>query len=119
MEGTGDRTAVVPGRARARTRNLEIPRCAIAHLRSGPSDHPGMTGSIYAALTLASRIACQTFIGVSGVGMLVMPSSLSASITSLAMQGVPPIVPDSPQPFAPSGLVLHGALSSSVTVIGG
>src|SRR5437588_12846249 len=24
-------------------RNLEIPRCAIAHLRSGPSDHPGMT----------------------------------------------------------------------------
>src|SRR5712691_171431 len=23
--------------------NLEIPRCAIAHLRSGPSDHPGMT----------------------------------------------------------------------------
>ncbi len=29
-----------------RTRNLEIPRCAIAHLRSGPSDHPGMTQSI-------------------------------------------------------------------------
>src|ERR1700682_3196150 len=31
-----------------RTRNLcayyiEIPRCAISHLRSGPSDHPGMT----------------------------------------------------------------------------
>src|SRR6266567_9470248 len=25
------------------TRNLEIPRCAIAHLKSGPSDHPGMT----------------------------------------------------------------------------
>ena len=25
------------------------------------------------------------------------------------MQGVPPIVPDSPQPLAPSGLVLHGA----------
>src|SRR6202167_2147088 len=23
--------------------NLEILRCAIAHLRSGPSDHPGMT----------------------------------------------------------------------------
>src|SRR5258706_2457593 len=28
--------AVIPGRAIARTRNLEIPRCAIAHLRSGP-----------------------------------------------------------------------------------
>src|SRR5258708_19999469 len=27
----------------ARTRNLEIRRCAIARLRSGPSDHPGMT----------------------------------------------------------------------------
>src|SRR6202790_5094449 len=30
------------GGARHRTRNLELPRCAIAHLRSGPSDHPGM-----------------------------------------------------------------------------
>src|SRR5205814_7269442 len=44
---------VIPGRARARTmgracapENLEIPRCAIAHLRSGPSDHPGMTESV-------------------------------------------------------------------------
>ena len=25
--------------------SLEIPQCAIAHLRSGPSDHPGMTNS--------------------------------------------------------------------------
>src|SRR5436309_14909915 len=25
------------------TRNLEIPRCAIAHLRSGAAHHPGMT----------------------------------------------------------------------------
>src|SRR5258707_15089523 len=31
------------GDVKHRTRNLEIPRCAIAHLRSGPSDHPGMT----------------------------------------------------------------------------
>src|SRR5215472_4849167 len=31
------------GDAKHRTRNLEIPRCAIAHLWSGPSDHPGMT----------------------------------------------------------------------------
>src|SRR6266404_5012245 len=30
-------------RGAKRTRNLEIPRCAIAHLRSGPSDRPGMT----------------------------------------------------------------------------
>src|SRR5450756_1553855 len=34
------------GDAKHRTRNLEIPRCAIAHLRSGPSDHPGMTQSL-------------------------------------------------------------------------
>ncbi len=33
-----------------RTRNLEIPRCAIAHLRSGPSDHPGMTVSTSARI---------------------------------------------------------------------
>jgi hypothetical protein len=31
------------GDAKHRARNLEIPRCAIAHLRSAPSDHPGMT----------------------------------------------------------------------------
>src|SRR6476619_6551611 len=34
------------GDAKHRTRNLEIRRCAIAHLRSGPSDHPGMTTSV-------------------------------------------------------------------------
>src|SRR5258708_19680436 len=31
------------GASKTRTRNLEIPGCAIAHLGSGPSDHPGMT----------------------------------------------------------------------------
>src|SRR5258705_2646657 len=37
-------TGVIPGCERdERTRNLEISRCAIAHLRSGRSDHPGMT----------------------------------------------------------------------------
>src|SRR5205823_517148 len=36
-------TSSFRGDAKHRTRNLEIPRCAIAHLRSGPSDHPGMT----------------------------------------------------------------------------
>src|SRR5664279_1026747 len=29
---------------------LEIPRCAIAHLRSGPSDHPGMTSVVVQTL---------------------------------------------------------------------
>src|SRR6185312_16876016 len=31
------------GDAPASTRNLEIPRCAIAHLWSGAAHHPGMT----------------------------------------------------------------------------
>src|ERR1700716_868373 len=31
------------GDAKHRTRNLEIPRCASAHLRSGAPHHPGMT----------------------------------------------------------------------------
>src|SRR5580704_18294376 len=72
-----------------------------------------------AASFLASRIACHTFCGVSGVGNWVMPNSASASITPLVMQGGPPIAPDSPQPLAPSGLVLQGAEPSSVTSIGG
>src|SRR5947199_7158544 len=38
------------GDAKHRSRNLEIPRCAIAHLRSGLSDHPGMTCGESAAL---------------------------------------------------------------------
>src|SRR5258708_32232177 len=67
----------------------------------------------------ASLIACQTFIGVSGVCSVLMPRSPSASLTPLAIQGGPPIAPDSPQPLAPSGLVRHGAGSSSGTSIGG
>ena len=48
-----------------------------------------------------------------------MPSSASASITPLVTQGGTPIAPDSPQPFAPKGLVRQGAESSKVTLIGG
>src|SRR5947209_8688627 len=50
-----------------------------------------MTKANYTPAALASRIACQTFIGVSGVWSVLMPSSLSASITPLATQGGPPI----------------------------
>src|SRR6266702_1975683 len=35
--------SVIPGASKTRTRTLEIPRCATAHRRSGPSNHPGMT----------------------------------------------------------------------------
>src|ERR1700731_4659561 len=35
------------GASKTRTRNLEIPRCAIAHLRSAClAAHPGMTGGL-------------------------------------------------------------------------
>jgi hypothetical protein len=36
--------------SKTRTRNPGIPRCAIAHLRSGPSDDPGMTAQSEAVL---------------------------------------------------------------------
>src|ERR1017187_10220900 len=38
-----DRLRIEPQMCNCTSGNLEIPRCAIAHLRSGPSDHPGMT----------------------------------------------------------------------------
>src|SRR5690242_6194663 len=84
-----------------------------------PGRGPGMTGQSYARAAFASWIAFQTFCGVSGVGSCVMPNSANASITPLAMQGGPPIAPDSPQPLAPRGLVRQGADSSSVTAIEG
>jgi hypothetical protein len=45
---------VIPGRREAanpesRGNDIEIPRCAIAHLRSAPSAHPGMTAHLQKA----------------------------------------------------------------------
>ena len=42
---SGAARSVEPQMCNCTSGNLEIPRCAIAHLRSGPSDHPGMTES--------------------------------------------------------------------------
>src|SRR4030088_763952 len=50
MEGTGDRTAVIPGRAIARTRNLEIPGLV-------PADHPGMTNALQIQRLVAPKNA--------------------------------------------------------------
>src|SRR6266436_7255294 len=49
------------GASETRTRNLEIPRCAIAHLRPGPSGHPGMTSfKLVGALPLRLQLfGCQ------------------------------------------------------------
>src|SRR4051795_2161813 len=54
---------------------------------------PRITMTPQIVAILASLIACQTFIGVSGVCSVLMPNSLSASITPLTMQGGPPIAP--------------------------
>lgn len=52
----------------------------------------------------AARIAFHTRSGVHGMSRWRMPRWLSASTTALCTAGVEPIVPDSPMPFAPSGL---------------
>ena len=59
-------------------------------------------------LRLASWIACQMRAGVIGISRCLMPYSDSASITAFTTAGSPPEQPASPQPLAPSGLVLVG-----------
>ena len=44
--------------------------------------------------------------------MCFTPNGRSASINAFMTVGVPPTVPSSPTPFAPSGLILHGVVSS-------
>ena len=56
----------------------------------------------------APWIACQIRAGVIGISKCFMPNSDSASTTALATDGRPPDVPASPQPLAPSGLLLVG-----------
>ena len=49
-------------------------------------------------------MAAHTRCGVAGMSRWRMPRCDSASHTALCTAGVEPIVPDSPMPFAPSGL---------------
>src|SRR6266566_118647 len=64
-------------------------------------------------LIRAARIASHTRCGVSGMSRSSTPSGASASRTALTKAAGAPIVPDSPQPFAPSGLWVQGWLSST------
>src|SRR5262249_5286054 len=64
-------------------------------------------------LIRAARIASHTRAGVSGMSRSCTPSGASASRTALTKAAGAPIVPDSPQPFAPSGLWVQGWLSST------
>src|SRR5437868_6575908 len=56
--------------------------------------------------SLPSRAACtsaQTFSGLRGISMVLIPSGASASNTALTTAGGAPMQPASPTPFAPNG----------------
>src|SRR5262249_6891230 len=55
-------------------------------------------------------IAAHTRAGVAGISMWSTPTARSASTTAFITAGGAPIVPDSPTPLMPSGLVLQGTL---------
>src|SRR4026207_809633 len=57
--------------------------------------------------------------GVIGISRCRTPYSDRASITALATEGRPPDVPASPQPFAPSGLLLVGTGWLATLINGG
>ncbi len=59
-------------------------------------------------LPLAFRIADHTRSGVAGMSMWRMPNSASASTSAFITDGRAPAQPASPQPLAPSGLVVAG-----------
>src|SRR5215470_11950584 len=65
----------------------------------------------FAPFPFAARIVSHTRSGVAGISIVSTPSGDSASITALITVGGAPIVPDSPMPLTPSGLVLHGTSS--------
>ena len=56
----------------------------------------------------ADWIACQIFSGVSGMSTAVTPSGARASSTALTTAGQAPMVPASPAPLIPIGLVAQG-----------
>ena len=69
-------------------------------------------------LFLASLIAAHTRDGVVGMSMWRTPRWLTASITALCMAGAAPMVPASPIPLAPSGLMAAGVSLTSSSKLG-
>ena len=63
----------------------------------------------------ASLMARQTRSGVQGISRWRTPRWLRASTTAFWTAGIEPIVPDSPMPFAPSGLSGVGVSVFSVS----
>src|SRR6516165_3718239 len=69
-------------------------------------------------LPFALLIVSHTRAGVAGMSMRSTPSGCSASMMALITVGGAPMVPDSPMPLTPSGLVLHGTSSNSASTFG-
>ena len=63
-------------------------------------------------------MARQTRCGVHGISTSVTPSGRSASITASTTAGVEAMVPASPTPLTPSGLLVAGVCVRSVTNVG-
>ena len=59
----------------------------------------------YAPEALAASIARQTRIGVAGMSSCLTPMGRNASRMAFMTAGGPPVVPASPMPFTPRGLV--------------
>src|SRR5690606_17108987 len=67
---------------------------------------------------LALRSASQTRCGEHGIGTSLTPYGRSASTTALTTAGVDAMVPASPTPLTPSGLVVAGVSVRSLTIGG-
>ena len=63
-------------------------------------------------------MARQTRSAVHGIWTSVTPSGRRASMTASTTAGVEAIVPASPTPLTPSGLVVAGVYVRSVTIVG-
>src|SRR5262245_13985241 len=66
----------------------------------------------------AREIASQTFADVAGISMCITPRGRKASRSALITAGGVAIAPASPMPLTPSGFVLHGISTKSVTKFG-
>src|SRR5207245_7885882 len=65
-----------------------------------------------------SCIRCQCFWGLAGMSMSFTPNGLRASATAFISAAVDAMVPASPIPLTPSGLVGLGVTSDSVSNMG-
>src|SRR5262249_15189332 len=129
----GQRLSLRHGRARLRAAGRGADdisgaaRCGARRSRHGALRHARVMREILrrylaacagGALACALRVGSHTRAGVAGMSMRSTPSGLSASMIALITVGGAPMVPDSPMPLTPSGLVLQGTSSSSVSMLG-